>query len=300
MTPQMKSKTTALGFDIGGTNLRIAVIDAEGKILSHHVEPVTKGREEFCKRLQVLVQEWRTPSTRAIGVGIPGRVDARSGRVISAGYLDLSNLPLAEILGSASALPVAVENDCTMALIAECAVGAANGKNNAVMFTIGTGIGGAIVMDGQPAYGHATAGQLGHITVQPNGVRCNCGRLGCVETTSSGTALNRHIREANLSPDTDVAKLLDAAKAGVSGAIELLSKWATPLRYATTSMSAAIDPDIVLIGGGLGWAMVRALALLPAENSWYQYELVAAELGDNAGVIGSGLRALVKFGKATI
>lgn len=291
----MTGKPTALGFDVGGTNLRVAEVDTSGNICWHMTERVTKGREAFMGRLTEIVATRRSPNTEAIGVGIPGRVDAAVGVILSAGYLDLSGLPLADLLGSASGLPVAVENDCTMALIAECTVGAARGAANVVMFTIGTGIGGAIAQNGRPVHGRATAGQLGHLTVRPGGELCNCGRRGCVETTSSGTALGRHIREAGLALDTQVNDLFAAADAGNQVAEKILSAWAAPMRDAATSMVAAFDPDIILFGGGLGNAMVKALSRLPREESWYNYEIRAAELGDNAGVIGAGLHALGQF-----
>jgi glucokinase len=294
----MGESTTALGIDVGGTNLRIAEIDAGGRIRSRLAERVTRGREALTARLAELVAARRTPAVRAVGVGIPGRVDAATGLVLSAGYLELAGLPLAATLGAAVGLPVAVENDCTMALLAECAVGAARGRGNVVMFSIGTGIGGAIFQRGEPVRGRATAGQLGHLTVQPGGRSCNCGRRGCVETTSSGTSLGLLVQEAGLPPGTDVERLLAAAGAGDASAAAVLAAWAEPMRDAATSMAAAFDPELVLFGGGLGQAMVRALARLPPERSWYTYEIAAAELGDDAGVIGAGLRALSGPGRA--
>jgi glucokinase len=288
----MGEPTTALGIDVGGTNLRIAEVDAAGRIRWRHVERVTPGREALPARLAELVAARRGPEVGAVGVGIPGRVDAAAGRVLSAGYLDLAGLPLAAALGAAVGLPVVVENDCTMALLGERAAGAARGRRNVVMFSVGTGIGGAIVQDGRPVRGRATAGQLGHLTVQPGGLPCNCGRRGCVETTSSGTALGRLVREAGLPPETDAARLLAAAGAGDAAAAAVLAAWAVPMRDAATSMAAAFDPELVLFGGGLGAAMVLALGRLPAEPSWYGHEIAAAGLGDDAGVIGAGLRAL--------
>lgn len=288
----MTDGATALGIDVGGTNVRIAEIDASGRILSRHAERVTNGRDAFSNRLAELVASCRSPNVGAIGIGIPGRVNAAAGLVLSAGYLDIGGLPLAAWLGAATGLPVVVENDCSMALIAECAVGAARGAENVVMFTIGTGIGGAIVQGGRPLHGHATAGQLGHITVRPGGERCNCGRHGCVETTSSGTSLGRLIREAGLAPDTTVEALFARSEAGDRVAEAVLRAWAEPMRDAATSMAAAFDPDLIVFGGGLGDAMVRALGQLPPETSWYSYDIRAAALGDDAGVIGGGLWAL--------
>jgi glucokinase len=177
-----------------------------------------------------------------------------------------------------------------MALQAEMAKGAATGHDNIVMFTIGTGIGGAVAEGGRIVRGRATAGQLGHIGVDLDGEPCKCGRRGCVETTSSGTALGRHRARAGLGPEVSVDELF--ARDADAVARGILDAWARPLRAAIDTAVAMFNPDLVLLGGGLGGAAHQALADLPALAPWYQAPVLPAALGDDAGVIGAGLQAL--------
>jgi glucokinase len=179
-----------------------------------------------------------------------------------------------------------------MALVAEMRVGVAQGCPDVVMFTIGTGIGGAVASAGVPLRGRSFAGQLGHVVVDTLGAPCACGRRGCVETTSSGTALGRLIAQAGLPAGTTADALLATAEDGDAGARAILSAWATPLRAAIGSLVAVADPEVVVLGGGLGEAASAALAYAPEASDWYQCPVRPATLGDDAGVIGAALAAL--------
>jgi glucokinase len=241
------------------------------------------------------VQSLDDKNVKAIGIGIPGRVDARRGRILSGGYVDLASVSLASVLSGSVQRPLFIDNDCSMALVAENTVGRARNLANVVMFTIGTGIGGAAVIDGTVLRGRAAAGQLGHITVDISGEQCLCGRRGCVETTSSGTALSRHMAAAGLDAATSVENLLARSSSGDVTATSVLAAWAKPMRAAIDTTVAALDPDLVILGGGLGIAMHRALANFPALSPWYQCPVEPAALGDRAGVIGAGLSALTSL-----
>ncbi|MDQ0324117.1 glucokinase [Pararhizobium capsulatum DSM 1112] len=229
---------------------------------------------------------------RAIGVGIPGRVNGWTGEIISGGFLDLSGVDLRRELADSFGHPTLVANDCSMALIGESRRGAARGLRNAVMMTIGTGIGGAVMEDGQIVNGKRCAGQLGHLVVNLNGQPCPCGQRGCIETESSGTSLRRHLNDVGYGPEIRFEHVRESAEAGNERAIGVMRAWGGPLRAAINTLSAAFDPDVLVLGGGMGEAAVASLNFLPDLQTWYQVPVRLAELGDDAGVIGSGLAAL--------
>lgn len=282
----------AIGVDLGGTHVRAARISATGQILAASKQPTASEPAAVARQIVDLVRGLDEPDVAAIGAGIPGRVDAGRGRVLSGGFVDLGGLPLADLLAEALRRPVFLDNDGNMALVGEQAAGSARGAGTAVMFTIGTGIGGAVLSAGKVFRGRRAAGQLGHLTVESGGRKCLCGRRGCVETTSSGTALARHMAEAGVAAGTGVEALLALAAEADASARKVLAAWAGPMRIAIDTAVAAFDPDIVVLGGGLGGAMHRALAAFPGESAWYQCPVVPAALGDRAGVIGAGLSAL--------
>lgn len=278
----------AIGLDIGGTHLRAARVRGP-EIEARATAGSARDPHDVLARCLALVDEVRTAEVTAIGIGIPGQVDAEARRAISGGFVDLSGVDLFSDVEAATGLPVVIENDATMALIAEAAFGAALGRQNVVMLTIGTGIGGAVLDRGRVLRGARAAGQLGHIVVDPGGRPCLCGRVGCVETTSSGTAFGTLVAAAGLADGTRVEDLLARSdpRAG-----EVISAWAGPLRRAIDSLISILNPDLVVIGGGLGPAAVAALETVPEAKGWYHAPILAATLGDDAGVIGAARAAL--------
>ncbi|GGD98283.1 hypothetical protein GCM10011390_16310 [Aureimonas endophytica] len=290
----MIPRATAIGIDIGGTHLRAARVDAEGRILARARAASAADPETVLARIASLVAEIDDAGVAGIGVGVPGRVDFAGRKVLSGGYVDLSKIDLAARLEGEFARPVTIDNDCSMALVAESAVGAAKGAGNIVMLTIGTGIGGAAMENGRIVRARGTAGQFGHVSIDPAGRPCVCGKRGCVETVSSGTALGRHIGEAGLPAATTAAELLARRDAGDAVAAGILRAWAAPLRIAVDDLVAVLDPDVVILGGGLGQAAAAALEGVEAPRSWYESRIAPAALGDDAGVIGAALASLPK------
>ncbi|PPE77776.1 transcriptional regulator, partial [Kaistia algarum] len=295
----MAGGRTAVGVDIGGTHIRAARVSESGEILARTRIRSDHDPERAMAAIAAAIEAVDAPDAEAIGIGVPGRVDAATGEVLSGGYVDLSGLPVRSRIEAAFGRSVTIDNDCAMALVAEAAIGAARGLKNAVMLTIGTGIGGAVMDGGHLVHGRRTAGQLGHIVVETEGLRCVCGKRGCVETTSSGTALGRLIAEAGLPGGTTAADLRAAAANGDAAATNILQRWAVPLRAAIDSLVAALDPEVVLLGGGLGSEAASAVAALPNQTSWYESHIAAAALGDDAGVIGGALAALERTSAAT-
>ena len=278
----------AIGVDIGGTNIRAALVSDRGEILTKLSERTPIDPLQVLERVIAMARQLDRPDVAGIGLGIPGRVDVANREILSGGILNLAGLDFAERIETTIGKRVVVENDCSMALIAEMRIGGAKGYRNVAMLTIGTGIGGAVAHAGSIYHGHRAAGQLGHICVSQDGPPCPCGRRGCVETFSSGTALRRHIAEAGLSAAT-VGEVFDLAAAGNDDARRVLHQWAAPLRAALDNIAATMDPEVILLGGGLGCDAARALADLPAVAPWFCPAILPAKLADDAGVIGAGL-----------
>lgn len=288
----MNSHQHAIGVDIGGTSIRAARVSRDGKIIDQASAATANSGELVLAQLDALLAALDQPSVIAIGIGVPSPVDSRTGEVFRGGFVDLSGPPLVTRLKNTGGRPVVSDNDGTMALLAEARIGAARGRCHIVMLTIGTGIGGAAMLDGKIVRGRATAGELGHICVDMNGLLCVCGRQGCFETLSSGTALRRHIAEAGLRADCNAESLLARRDATARAVIE---RWIRPLRSGIDSLVAILDPEVVVLGGGLGHAACAALADFPARSTWFQCPVVPAELGSGAGVIGAALAAFERM-----
>jgi glucokinase len=281
----------AIGIDIGGTKIRAARVAADGTVEAVLTAPTDRLAAGCLAQCLSIVEEMRDDRTAAIGVGVPGQVDHARQKVLSGGYVDLSGIPFAAQLAEGAGLSVTIDNDANMALVGEARVGAARGLSNVVLLTVGTGIGGAILDSGRILRGTGTAGQLGHLPVVPDGRPCVCGRRGCVETESSGTAFGIHLAEAGLDPRLRAEELL-ARQATDKAARAVLLRWASPLRAAIESLITTVGPDVVLLGGGAGAAALAALDLVPAPVSWFYAPLRGAALGADAGVVGAALAAL--------
>jgi len=283
----------AIGIDIGGTKIRAACIAPDGKILQRLIEPTEKSPAKLLTQIEHLVEQVANPKTIAIGIGIPGRVNAITREVLSGGYINLSGTAIPDLIRRCGNRPLFYDNDASMALIAEARLGAARTHRHIVMLTIGTGIGGALMLERKIVHGKATAGQLGHVTIDRHGPVCLCGRKGCLETYSSGTALGRLIEVSGLATSTTLESLL-AQNDEVSRTV--LSNWIEPLRAGIDSLVAIFDPELVVLGGGLGASACRALEAIPGTSPWYQCPIVPAALGDDAGVIGAALFAMERAG----
>lgn len=288
----------AIGIDIGGTNIRAARVAPDGQILDRRSVPTDRNPAACLQVCLDLITALRDADTCAIGAGVPGQVDFDRQIALSGGYVDLSVLPFAARLAEISGLPVTIDNDASMALVGEARVGAARGHGNVVLFTIGTGIGGAILENGRILRGRGTAGQLGHLTVSPQGRPCVCGRSGCVETESSGTAFATHLAEAGLPPHLRAGDLLEMGDD--PAARQVLMRWAGPLRAAIDTTITTVAPDVVLIGGGAGAAAIAALACVPSAPSWFDAPVRSAALQDDAGVTGAALASLPQGRRAVL
>lgn len=280
-----------IGVDIGGTNIRAARVASDGT-LDGHVRVRTEPGPEVAAQIRGLVADLLDARVRAVGIGVPGRIAPDGETILSAGYVRLAGVRLGAEVRDATGLPVVLANDAHMALVAELAIGAAAGARDVALFTVGTGVGGAVAIGGRLHTGRGNAGQLGHLAHAPDGPLCNCGRRGCAEVYASGTALAGRIRAAGLPEGTTVQALL-ARHTEDAAAADVLRAWAAAWRDTIDTAVAALDPDVVVLGGGLGAEAHAALAAYAPESpsSWFPCPVVAARLGDAAGVIGAGLLA---------
>jgi glucokinase len=303
------STPVAIGIDIGGTQLRAAVVAADGSLADRTSQPTPADDETLLVATIREVIE-ALGADLPVGIGIAGLVSP-SGVVRYGPNIGVRDLPLAASLADATSGPVVVINDASAAAFGEQQAGAARGRRDMLLFTLGTGVGGGIVVDGRLLVGsRGFAGELGHIVVAEGGRRCPCGSRGCIEAYASGTAITLLARERLVDP-TQATVLRDhpvltgplvtqAARQGDAFAADVLREVGHWLGVAIASMANALDPEIVLLGGGA--AAATADWVLPEARRAGQSHLVGgrwrslppielAALGDDAGMIGAGLHA---------
>jgi glucokinase len=309
------SGTKTIGVDLGGTKMLVGALDGT-EVLSESREASTgQSEDELVELLVREVGEAREacPDAVAVGLGIPATLDYEKGVAVSSVNLPIADLPIRDLVEARVGLPVFVDNDATVAALAEYLYGAARGKPNMVMLTIGTGIGGGLILGGEIYRGATGAGaELGHTVIQADGPPCqgNCPNHGCVEALASGTALGREAKAAAESaPESALGKLLaageevdgraatEAALAGdgiAAGVFELIGG---RLGVACSTFANIFEPDAIVVGGGVIAAgdllleparrEVRERALRPMSET----PILAATLGNDAGMIGAAALA---------
>jgi glucokinase len=316
------STVETIGVDLGGSKMRVAVVDREQRILYRSTEP-SRGRSagEVLDTLERELADARAarPDVAAAGLGVPCTIDQRTGVAIMAVNLPLVDVPLRDMMRDSLGLPVFVDNDVNAAILAEHRFGAARGAENAVMISLGTGIGGGLVLGGEVYRGTVgAASELGHTVVDLDGPRCqgNCPNRGCIEAVASGTALGREGREAaERAPDSALGALqaqgaeidgkavTDAALDGDATAREVVALIGRRLGVAFSSFANIFDPEVIVVGGGVievgelllqpAREELRARALHPMNST----RVVAAELGDEAGMVGAATLAQLALAK---
>jgi glucokinase len=314
-----------IGVDMGGTKLLAGAVDAELSV-HHRAQRSLLGLDQ-ASLLDVVVdavEEVRTLAAgevSAVGFGIPCLIDQRTGRAVIAVNLPLADMMFGEVMAERLGLPVFVDNDANLATVAEHRGGAAVGCTDVVMLTVGTGIGGGLILAGHLYRGAIGSGaELGHTVIDINGPPCqgNCPNHGCLEAMASGTALAREaVRIAAERPDSGLARALadglelagplvtELAFDGDGAAIEVLDLIGTRLGVGISSFVNAFNPQVVVIGGGVmaagdlllepARAEVAARSLPPSRDA---VRIVTAEFGTEAGMIGAAVIALEGLGDA--
>jgi glucokinase len=295
------------GFDIGGTQIKYGLVDRDGRLAG---KGKARSPETMAGILSVLEETWtglkkKAPGPiRSCGFGIAGFYSTRARKILqSPNYPSLNGYPILPALRKIIDVPVRIGNDANMAAYGEFRHGAGQGARSLVLLTVGTGIGGGIILDGRLWEGHGGyAGEFGHITVNPEGERCNCGRIGCLETEASAPRLVRNYRA--LSGRTDVADSRDVylrAKAGDRAALESFRKLAYWLGIGIGIVITSLNPEMVLIGGGVVSAGRLLLDPVVEEARRWSHpipfagcRIEKAALGNEAGLIGAAAWARLK------
>jgi glucokinase len=315
------SEVETIGVDLGGTKAQVGVLAGVETLYESREASYTETQDELVELLVREVTEAREarPDAVAVGLGVPARINQERGEAISAVNLPIAELPLRDLISERVGLPVFLDNDANVAALAEYLYGAARDMPTMVMLTIGTGIGGGLILGGEIFRGATGAGaELGHVVIQADGPPCqgNCPNHGCVEALASGTALGREGKAAAESaPDSALGKLLAAGEkvdglavtlAALDGdetAIGVFELIGGRLGVACASFANIFEPEAIVIGGGVIRAgdllldpvrkEVRERALQPMNET----PILEATLGNDAGMIGAAALARTELAK---
>jgi glucokinase len=307
------SNRRVIAVDLGGTKMLAGVVDSDGVVVRRMVRPTNvSGEAELLGELEGALAELADDGAEAIGVGIPSTIDQRFGRAVSSVNIPLDDVELGKRLSERFDLPAAIENDANAAALAEHRYGAGRGSKHMVMLTLGTGIGGGLILDGRLYRGAVgAAAELGHITIDIDGPPCQglCPGRGHLEALASGTATDALAREtASARPDGDLGRAaaagrevdarlaVDLAAEGSGDARELIETVGFRLGIGIASFVSIFNPELVVLGGGFARAgdllfdparrVVAERTLPPARDV---VRIVPALLGAEAGLIGAGL-----------
>jgi glucokinase len=309
-----------IGVDLGGTKALIGVLDAERNVLWESNEQ-SAGQEE-AGLVDLLEREIQAalgarPDAAAVGLGVPATIDRETGTAIAAVNLPIDDLPIRDLIAERVKLPVFLDNDANLAMLAEHLYGAARGSENALMITVGTGIGGGLVIGGELYRGSRGGGaELGHVVMEVDGDPCqgNCPGKGHAETIASGNALGREGRAAaERAPDSALGRLAAegaevdgravtaAAIAGDEVAIGVVELVGRRIGLLLSGLANIFEPEVMVVGGGV--IAAGELLLAPAREVVREQTLrpmnetpvVAAELGPDAGMIGAAAMARIEL-----
>ena len=302
--------------DLGGTHLRVATVDTQGKFINRLKErtPLTDDPGEIVRALAKALRDCQQVSPQgrdqilSLSILVPGIVDAGTGRVIKAPNLPcLDEFHLAGALTDELHLPVILENDGNAAALGEMWQGGARGRSNFIFVTLGTGVGGGIILDGKLWRGaNNSAAEIGHMSVEPfGGVACGCGSRGCLEVYASATAIVRMAREAkprypasclNVGEGLTAEDVYRAGKQDDALAIEVFHRMGAYLGVGLANLINILNPEMIVIGGGVadGWDLFEKDVRHQIDEYAFpipasQVQVVRAECGDDAGLLGAAL-----------
>ncbi len=308
-----------IGVDVGGTSIKIGVVDEEGRILCHG-SVTTRTDLPFSEQIaqmaacakEVLQRSGHTmDEVASIGAGVPGVADPKTGVVVFCTNLGWHDVPFRAEFQKYFNVPIFIDNDATVAGLAESVAGVSKGAGSSVFLTLGTGVGGGIVINGKVWSGaHGVGSEIGHMILELDGEPCTCGNHGCVERYCSATAIIRKARELLLRhPDSlilaqaegDPAKInarivIDCAREGDAIALKVFRWYVKNLAQTIASIIHFLDPEVIVLGGGVCNAGAFLLDAVREEVPRYLLfknlpysDIKLAELGSDAGMIGAAM-----------
>jgi glucokinase len=312
-----------IGVDIGGTKIAAGLVNSRGEILAGaRTRMAVRGSAEEGLRavtdgIDQLMRDRRARAARAIGISVPGWVDAARGSLLSATNIPCwRDFPLARKIAKHYGLPTRIANDANVAALAEAVWGAGQGYRNVFYVTLGTGIGTGIVLDGRIYEGRTgAAGEGGHTTIDFRGPLCGCGKRGCIEAFASGTAIAKRARERLSEGDANDSQMLALAghkieavtseavsKAAARGdklAMQVLDEAAERLAIWLGNIIELLEPDVMVVGGGVGHLMMshvgqirESLDTWAINPRWRQIPIVDAKYGSESAMVGAAALGL--------
>jgi glucokinase len=302
--PQM-ADTCVLAMDVGGTRIKAGIVDPDARVRAERVigTGCADGPDAVAERLLNLIDELAATARStgltpvATGVVVPGIIDETAGQVIFSANVGWREFPLGAHLAKRTDMPTAVGHDVRAGGLAEAVLGAGQGENDQLFVAIGTGIAGAIIMDGRPYTGGGYAGEIGHVQVDPHGRRCGCGGLGCLETVAAASAIAARYAERRVNEGAVSAE--EVARRAAGGEPLAAQIWRQAVDGLTTALVAYVSicaPRLIVIGGGLaesGEVLLGPLRRELTARLTFQRppRIVRAGLGDRAGLLGAALMA---------
>lgn len=307
-----------IGVDLGGTNIAVGIVNENGEILAKKSTPTVPGDmnktiplmanliEEVCKENNISLDQ-----IKSIGAGIPGTIDSENGVVVYANNLNMENYEFVKELKKYIDKPIYISNDANVAALGEAVSGGAKGCDSAVIVTLGTGVGGGIILNNKIWEGYMSAGgEIGHTVIEVDGEQCSCGRKGCWEAYSSATALIRDTKKAiDKNPNSLMAKMVEkegkvsgktafkAARENDKAAQEVVDSYIKHLAEGVANMINLLAPKCVLLGGGVSHEGDNLLIplkkavepLIYGGNRVPRAKIDLAKLGNDAGIIGAAM-----------
>lgn len=298
-----------VGIDVGGTNLKAGLVGSRGEILKTTRQPLEFTTPEdlaatLAQMARTVIGSHSLEDIACVGIGIPGAVEG--GTILYTANIPLENVEFSDLFRQNLELPVFLANDADCAAAGEYLFGCGRGSKDFVIVTLGTGVGGGMILGGRLHTGRCCAGEVGHMVINMNGPDCACGRQGCWESCASATALIRMAREAaEKHPDSllnqapiDGEAVFRAADRGDEAALSVVRQYQTYLAVGLTNLVNILQPEIVAIGGGIAHApehlLLDPVARSVKEHCYGRFvghypKIVCAQLGNDAGIAGAAL-----------